>query len=471
MKTRETLAGEQRPTPARHGGHTAATASGDGKRAPTAAPAEGRHMGRMGLSHFADGAAHDEQSPIGRATTQHRTEQLRAPAEVRRPPLTPIGHSSHEDVPGDGGATTAPADGRRMGRMGLSHSADQAAAELSKQRQNQTKYRLTKRQREMLAVDRHTKTARKPTDCDERNNRRDGKKPQLQLIETNQNQTERDGLNHEHGGLGRLHQTQEGEHRRRTEWQLDGEQSLLQSRLLIPGSELDAAREAKEDELRSITSSASGVEGQIYLGIYTGTRAEIKRGRHGVLRVLIDELIREIGCDARGAEIEKVTEDADAETNGASETWSDASRDGEVVTTATEMQHEPDRGYPRRLCDFDDDQRKRLMCEIGIASDTRDAIRLNQIIETWRQRGGASWDNETGDIGLSAVKSAYADLCISDLARAHPHTHTHTNARLDGRTGRPLLFARMEERTWRGSRGFRYHARLADMGRALRERG
>ena len=111
------------------------------------------------------------------------------------------------------------------------------------------------------------------------------------------------------------------------------------------------------------------------------------------------------------------------------------------------------------------------MCEIGIASDTRDAIRLNQIIETWRQRGGASWDNETGDIGLSAVKSVHADSYIWDLARAHTHTHTHKNARLHGCTGRPLLFARMEERTWRGSRGFRYHARLADMGRALRERG
>ena len=148
-----------------------------------------RHEGAVGE------IGHDEQPRIDQATTQQSTKQLQAPAEVRRPPLTPIGQMPLEDLPGDGGApSAATADGRHTGRMGLSHFAD----ELTNQRQNQTKYRLTKRQRDMLASDRHMKTAYKSTNCDERFCR-DGEKTQPQLIETNH--TEFDGLNCERGEL------------------------------------------------------------------------------------------------------------------------------------------------------------------------------------------------------------------------------------------------------------------------------
>ena len=326
----------------------------------------------------------------------------------------------------------------------------------------------------MLASDRHMKTAYKLTNCDERFCR-DGEKTQPQLIETNH--TEFDGLNCERGELDTSHQTKEGAHRQQTRRQLDYEQSPPHPQLQMTSRKLGASGEPKDDESRSTTSSASGVEGQIYLGIYTGTRAEIKRGRRSALRTLIDELIDELICetrrDATDVGTETDTEDADTEleTNGASEAWPVASRGDGRITTTVEGQREFDRGYPRRLSDFDEDQRKRYMCESGMASDTRDAMRLTQIINAWERRGTVSWDNETGNIGLSAVESVHTGLHISDLAHARAHTRTHKRAHSHGRKGKPFYLTRVEERRWRGSRGFRYHARLADMGRALRERG
>ena len=133
---------------------------------------------------------------------------------------------------------------------------------------------------------------------------------------TTTTQTERSGLNCESEELNNTNRTSDQTHDEQSTQRRDGlAQELRDGGQIYPhfqlqttGSEQVAVREPKDGDSQSVTSSASGVESQIYLGIYTGTRAEIKKGRHGVLRMLIDELIYEAGESAFAAGAESDTE-------------------------------------------------------------------------------------------------------------------------------------------------------------------
>ena len=101
---------------------------------------------------------------------------------------------------------------------------------------------------------------------------------------------------------------------------------------------------------------------------------------------------------------------------------------------------------------------------LDASSDARDALKLLRIFK----RG---IECETGDAGATAVALVHAhegeDTQRSKLCTdARPATWGWQGLRLKNRAR-----AQREELRWRGSRGFRYHARLADMGRALVERG
>ena len=106
----------------------------------------------------------------------------------------------------------------------------------------------------------------------------------------------------------------------------------------------------------------------------------------------------------------------------------------------------------------------KLWVFLDASSDARDALKLLRIF-----KNGIGY--ETGGAGMAAVEIVRAQG-DGDTQRSTPYmdarpamwgwqrSNLHNRAR-----------AQREEMRWRGSRGFRYHARLADMGRALVERG
>ena len=98
---------------------------------------------------------------------------------------------------------------------------------------------------------------------------------------------------------------------------------------------------------------------------------------------------------------------------------------------------------------------------LDASSDARDALKLLRILKS----------PSYCDAGATAVMLVHAhegeEAQRSNLyTDARPATRGWQGLRLKNRAR-----AQREELRWRGSRGFRYHARLADMGRALVERG
>ena len=190
------------------------------------------------------------------------------------------------------------------------------------------------------------------------------------------------------------------------------------------------------------------------------------------MRMLIGELIYEVGTSAFEVGVEngpeRVMETDSGECTRLTETDSGRcnrlaaiQEDGDMTTTAKDQQ-QLDGRRRQKLAYMDE-----LRCDLGYSSDARDLLRILRMGKSC----GYVIGHETGDVGMAAVEIAHAhegkdtqrsgsSMDAGPAMRGRQRSNLYIRAR-----------AQREEMRWRGSRGFRYHARLADMGRALVERG